>query len=127
MTGVRLVERQEAGRSWPVLVWDAGPGWRALSSALLGGGLHPCAWWLDAQVDKEYFHPDPVAHAGEIAAALGLAPDAGVAMLTAADVRRWTSGDDEGVAVAATVGLGLPVLAAVPAEVAAREGAEPVG
>lgn len=127
MTAVRLTARAEEGRGWPVLVWAPGPGWRAVSTALVGGGLGPCAWWLDAQVDKEYFHPDPVAHAREIAAGLGLAPDAGVAMLTAADVRRWTSADDEGVVAAATVGLGLPVLAAVPADVAARETAEPVG
>jgi adenosylcobinamide amidohydrolase len=124
---VRLVERTEDGRAWPVLVWAPGPGWRAVSSAIVGGGLGPRAWWLDAQVDKEYFHPDPVAHAREIAAGLGLAPDAGVAMLTAADVSRWTRADAEGVTVAATVGLGLPVLAAVPAEVAAREAAEPAG
>jgi adenosylcobinamide hydrolase len=126
-SGVRLVERQEAGRSWPVLLWDAGPGWRALSTALLGGGLRSCAWWLDAQVDKEYFHPDPVAHARGIAAGLGLDPDAGAAMLTAADVRRGRTATDEGVLVAATVGLGLPVWAAVPTEVAAGETAETIG
>jgi adenosylcobinamide amidohydrolase len=126
-TGVRLVERREAGRSWPVLVWDAGPGWRALSSAPLGGGLRPCAWWIDAQVEKEYFHPDPVAHAREIAAGVGLPPDAGTAMLTAADVGRWSSATDDGVLVAATVGLGLPVWAAVPPDAAAREAGERVG
>lgn len=71
----------------------------------------------------QYFHPDPVAHAGEIAAALGLDADTGAAMLTAADVRRWTSASDAGVEVAATVGLGLPVWAAVPEEVAAQEAA----
>jgi adenosylcobinamide amidohydrolase len=110
-----------------VLVWAPGPGWLAVSSAIVGGGLGPRAWWLDAQVDKEYFHPDPVAHARKIAAGLGLSPDAGVAMLTAADVSSWTAADDEGVTVAATVGLGLPVLAAVPPEVAAREADEPAG
>ena len=119
--------RSEAGREWPVLVREFGPGWRAVSTALLGGGLGPCAWWLDAQVDKKYFNPDPVAHARSIAAALGLAPDAGCAMLTAADVRRWAAATDEGVEVAATVGLGLPVHAAVPAEVAALEGGPRVG
>ena len=119
--------RTEAGREWPVLVREFGPGWRAVSTALLGGGLGTCAWWLDAQVDTEYFNPDPVAHARSIAAALGLAPDAGCAMLTAADVRRWAAATDEGVEVAATVGLGLPVHAAVPAEVAALEGARRVG
>ena len=122
-----LRTRAEAGREWPVLVREFGPGWRALSTALLGGGLGPCSWWLDAQVDKEYFHPDPVAHARSIAAGLGLAPDAGCAMLTAADVRRWSAAADEGVEVAVTVGLGLPVPAAVPAEVAALEVTPAVG
>ena len=123
----RLRSRSEDGRDWPVLVWQAGPGWRAVSSAVVGGGIGPCAWWLDAQVDKEYFHPDPQAHALDIAAGLGLLPGPGVAMLTAADVTRWTLADDETVLAAATVGLGLPVLAAVPSAVAAREAAEPVG
>ena len=99
----------------------ARPGRRARLAGGLDGARRrrprPCAWWLDAQVDKEYFNPDPVAHAREIAAGLGLPPDAGCAMLTAADVRRWAARDDEGVDVAATVGLGLPVLAAVPPEV----------
>jgi adenosylcobinamide amidohydrolase len=126
-TRVRITSRREDGREWPVLVWAPGPGWRAVSSALLGGGLRPCAWWIDAQVGMEYFHPDPIAHAQQIAAALGLPPDAGAAMLTAADVRRWTSASDAGVEVAATVGLGLPVWAAVPEEVAAREAWAPVG
>ena len=124
---VRLVARTEGSRTWPVLVWAPGPGWRTVSSGLVGGGLGSRGWWLDAQVDKEYFHPDPVAHAAEIAAGLGLPPDAGVAMLTAADVSRWTQVEDAGVTVAATVGLGLPVLAAVPPEVAASEADEPVG
>ena len=53
----------------------------------------------------EYFHPDPVAHAREIAAGLGLTPDGGVAMLTAAKrlgaqkaqlVQYATSGDVSG-------------------------------
>jgi|tagenome__1003787_1003787.scaffolds.fasta_scaffold20750927_2 adenosylcobinamide amidohydrolase len=124
---VRLLSRTENGRTWPVLVWAPGPGWRAVSSGIVGGGLGPRAWWLDAQVDKEYFHPDPVAHARDIAAGLGLPPYAGVAMLTAADVGRWTQAHDAGVTVAATVGLGLPVLAAVPPDVAAHEADEPAG
>ena len=125
--GVRLVTWTEGGRDRPALVRELGPGWRAVSSSLLGGGLRSIAWWLDAQVDKEYFHPDPLAHARRIAAGLGLAPDAGCAMLTAADVRRWSGADDEGVEVAATVGLGLPVYAAVPVDLAALEAAPPAG
>ncbi len=123
----QLRARAEGGRDWPVLVWAPGPGWRAVSSALVGGGIGPCSWWVDAQVDKEYFHPHPVAHAHEIAMGLGLGTGPGVAMLTAADVTRWTLAHDEGALAAATVGLGLPVLAAVPADVAAAETAATVG
>jgi adenosylcobinamide amidohydrolase len=127
LAGVRLLSRHEDDREWPVLVWAPGPGWHAASSALVGGGLRPCAWWIDAQVDQEYFHPDPVAHAREIAAGLGLDPDAGAAMLTAADVRGWTTASDAGVEAAATVGLGLPVWAAVPEEVASQEASASIG
>jgi adenosylcobinamide amidohydrolase len=126
-SAVRLLSRTEGGREWPVLVRDLGPGWRAVSSAPLGGGLRPCAWWLDAQVSKEYFHPDPVAHARQIASGVGFDPDAGCAMVTAADVTRWVGATDEGVEVAVTVGLGLPVHAAVPPEIAERESTVPVG
>jgi adenosylcobinamide amidohydrolase len=125
--GVQVLSRAEGGRDWPVLARRLGPGWRALSTGLVGGGLGPCAWWLDAQVDQEYFNPDPVGHARAIAAGLGLDPDAGCAMLTAADVRHWTAGADGGVEVAATVGLGLPVYAAVSPEEAEREGRAAVG
>lgn len=118
---VELRERPEpGGRSRPVLVWVPGPGWRSVSSAVVGGGLGPLGWWLNTSVDKEYFHPDPVAHLHEIAAGLGLT-GAGVGMLTAADVTRRTTAHDGGVHAVATVGLGLPVFAAVPAERALTE------
>jgi adenosylcobinamide amidohydrolase len=139
-------------RSWmdgegvtrPALVWSGlGRPWRSVSSGLVGGGLGQRSWWLNAQVDKEYFHPDPVVHCAEIAAQLGLCPalspdsgfpgpdggltgrDDGVAMLTAADVNRWTSGSDGGVEVVATVGLGLPVPAAASLEQQQREAYRP--
>jgi adenosylcobinamide hydrolase len=122
---IRLVERTEVERTeveriWPALVWAPGPGWRMLSTAVDGGGLGERCWWLNTQVDRVYHHPDPAAHVREIAAGLGLA-GAGVGMLTAADVRRWTRADDQGVVAAATVGLGLPVFAAAPAEDIAAE------
>jgi len=95
----------------PVLAWPAPSGWRAISSAVVGGGIGEFAWWLNAQVDLNYSHPDPAAHARELADGLGLDGD-GVAMLTAADVEVFRSAVDGGVQVVATVGLGLPVLAA---------------
>ena len=117
---VELRERPEPPTSRPVLVWVPGPGWRAVSSAVVGGGLGPPGWWLNTTVDKEYFHPDPVAHVHEIARGLGLCGH-GVGMLTAADVTRRTAATDGGVHAVATVGLGLPVLAAVTAERALAE------
>ncbi len=115
----RLVAPGRLIRSWadahgarrPVLAWSAPPGWRAVSSAVVGGGIGPCSWWLNAQVDLDYSHPDPAHHAVELASGLGLTGD-GVAMLTAADVETFRYAQDGGVEVVATVGLGLPVLAA---------------
>ncbi len=121
-----LRTRWEGGRSWPVLVAALPPGWRAVSSALVGGGIGPAGWWVDAMVAREYFHPDPVAHVREIAAGLGLAGP-GVGMLTAADVTRYRSAAEAGVVAVATVGLGLPVWAAAPDDVIAREADVRVG
>ena len=55
-----------------------------------------------------------------MAVSLGL-PGRGVGMLTAADVRAFSTAEDGGVSATATVGLGHPVLAAAP------DGAGPVG
>jgi len=104
----------------PVLIRSLPPGWRAISTAVRGGGIGPCGWWLNAQVSKTYDHPDPVAHTADLAASFGLAR-AGVAMLTAADVTRFATAEDDGVSVVATVGLGLPVPAAAHPDHAATE------
>jgi adenosylcobinamide hydrolase len=119
---VRLTDWVEPGGvRRPVLVCRFEPGWRAVSTAIVGGGIGPRDWWLNAQVSKEYFHPDPVAHAVQIAGSLGLRGDAGVAMLTAADVARFTTSEDGAVRVVATVGLGLPVMAAASPEPVDRQ------
>ncbi len=102
----------------PVLVRTFATGWRAVSTAILGGGLGPVAWWVNAQVSRTYAHPDPVAHGRQLAAGLGLSVDArGVVMLTAADASRYSTATEDGVEVVATVGLGLPVPAAAADEV----------
>jgi len=98
----------------PVLVWDAGDdsaGWRMIGSGVLGGGIGPARWWVNAMVDKQYHHPDPRAHVAGIAADLGLTGP-GVGMLTAAEVNAWQHASEDGVHVATTVGLGVPVNAA---------------
>lgn len=116
----------DAGTRRPVLVRELPAGWRAISSAGLGGGLGPCGWWLNAQVSKHYHHPDPVAHAGELAASFGLAGP-GVVMLTAADASRFTVADAEGTQAVATVGLGLPIPAAATPQAMALEDYSPPG
>ena len=72
MNRIRLVNRVEDGRLWPVLVWDAGPGWRMVATTVVGGGIGERAWWLNAMVNKIYHEPDPAAHIVRIATALGL-------------------------------------------------------
>lgn len=113
MTRVRVVERVEDGLRLPALLWVGGPGWRMISTAILGGGLGEREWVLNAQVPGGYARMDPVAHLREIAAPLGVSGP-GVGLLTAADVRGWTSAEDGGVWVVATVGVGAPAWAAVP-------------
>ncbi|GAA4946239.1 adenosylcobinamide amidohydrolase [Yinghuangia aomiensis] len=99
---------------WPALVWELGPGWRAVSSAILGGGIGERAWILNAQVRPGYSRMDPVAHLGEIAAPLALPPGGGVGMMTAALVEEFTVAHDGGAAAWVTTGIGVPTWAAAP-------------
>ncbi|HSA48958.1 MAG TPA: adenosylcobinamide amidohydrolase [Yinghuangia sp.] len=96
-------------------MWRAGPGWRMLSSAILGGGLGERAWVLNAQVPPGYARMDPVAHLEEIAAPRGLTGP-GVGLMTAADVAAYTTGTDHGVRAWVTTGIGIPSWAAAPDE-----------
>jgi len=104
-----LTHRIEDGMRMGMLLWRFGPGWRMISSAVLGGGIGRREWVLNAQVSKDYARMDPVDHLRE------LSPDGpGVGMLTAAVVDRHTVAEDAGCAAVATVGLGHPTWAAEP-------------
>ena len=94
-------------------MWRPGSPVLAAASTVVGGGLGPRHWALNATVDKDYDHPSPVGHLGQLAAAQGLGGD-GIGFLTAVDVRRacWAAAD--GAEALATVGLGWPTWAAVP-------------
>jgi adenosylcobinamide hydrolase len=118
--------RQEEGRALPVLVVRFDRPHRTVSSAPLGGGLGLARFVLNAQVHPDYARCDPDAHLREIAAQLGLAGP-GVGMLTAADVGAFRARTQAGVGVLATVGLGHPILAAVPPQPgdASDEAADP--
>ncbi|MFC6882098.1 adenosylcobinamide amidohydrolase [Actinomadura yumaensis] len=94
-------------------MWWAGPGIRTISSAMLGGGIGPASWVLNAQVPGAYSRMDPVEHLRELAAAYGL-EGPGVGMLTAAAVYRTVIRTDGAVTASATVGLRVPTWAAAP-------------
>lgn len=112
--------REEDGARLAATVWRAGDGWRAVSSAMAGGGIGPVRWVLNAQVAGGYTRMDPVAHLAELAAAHGLT-GRGVGMLTAASVDRTVQREDGGVHASATVGLRVPTWAAAPEGAADRE------
>ncbi|MFJ2091286.1 adenosylcobinamide amidohydrolase [Streptomyces sp. NPDC087901] len=110
-----LLARREDGQELHHLVWRLGPGWRVCSSAVLGGGIGPRDWILNAQVPGGYPRMDPDRHLAEIAAAERLSgPGAG--LMTAADVTAYTVAAEEDVTATATCGLGVRGWAAVPAE-----------
>jgi adenosylcobinamide hydrolase len=99
------------------LAWRPPEPVRVASTSALGGGVGVRHWFLNVHVDLDY-SGDPVADLREVARRLGLR-DEGVAMMTAKDVREVVLADDDGVDVAATVGLGWPTWAAAPDEPAA--------
>lgn len=106
----------------PALVWRCGRPWLAISSAAHGGGIGERSWVLNATVASDYHHPDPEAHAAEMAAELELG-GAGVGMLTAVDVRHEVTSVDSGVLATVTTGVGYPVWAAEEPAIARGEAA----
>jgi adenosylcobinamide amidohydrolase len=103
--------REEDGARLAMALWRPGPGWTMISSGVLGGGLGPREWVLNAQVPGLYRRMDPARHLEEMARALGL-DGPGVGLLTAAAVTGLVTAADEGVHAAATVGLRVPTWAA---------------
>ena len=111
MTAVEPVHRATQAAARGVLLWRWPQAVTALSSAAVGGGLGRPGWVLNVGVDSGYARIDLADHAGEVAAALGLAGH-GVVLFTAAAVDRFTRRAAEGVTVHATVGVSHPVWAA---------------
>ncbi|MFB9733556.1 adenosylcobinamide amidohydrolase [Streptomyces thermocoprophilus] len=115
---VRCLGRVEDGERLHSLLWRLGDGWRAVSSAVLGGGIGERAWVLNAQVAHGYRRVDPDRHMADLARRAGLCGP-GVGLMTAADVRARGAARDGGVEAVATAGLGVRGWAASPAEGAA--------
>jgi adenosylcobinamide hydrolase len=105
--------RREGRRELPLLVWRFGSPVRVIASAPHGGGLGVRRWVINAEVPASYGRRDPDRHLARLGVSLGLA-GRGVGMLTAAEVRAFTTGTDGGVEAVATVGLTHPILAAAP-------------
>jgi adenosylcobinamide amidohydrolase len=93
--------------------WRPGPGYRMISSGVLGGGIGPREWVLNAQVPGQYARTDPAGHLTELAARLGLTGP-GTGMLTAAQVTDLVTRSDDGAEAAVTAGLRVPTWAAAP-------------
>jgi adenosylcobinamide amidohydrolase len=85
-----------------------------ISSGVLGGGIGPREWVLNAQVPARYARTDPASHLTELAGRLGLTGP-GTGMLTAALVTGLVTRSDKGVTAAVTTGLRAPTWAAAPA------------
>jgi adenosylcobinamide amidohydrolase len=120
---MRLVThwRDEDGIPLPAACWRPGPGYRMISSGVLGGGIGPREWVLNAQVAAGYARTDPARHLTELAGRFGLTGP-GIGMLTAAQVTGLVTRSDEGAEAAVTAGLRVPTWAAAPAAPAAPAG-----
>nr|WP_211244546.1 adenosylcobinamide amidohydrolase [Actinospica robiniae] len=110
--------RLEDGACRHMLAWRAGPGWRMVSSSVLGGGLGEREWVLNAQVRAGYDRMDPEAHLRELASGLDLRGP-GVGLMTAASVDAFVHAADDEVEAVVTAGLGVPTWAAAPDHVPA--------
>ncbi|GGY70265.1 adenosylcobinamide amidohydrolase [Streptomyces omiyaensis] len=108
-----LLERDEDGQRLGALLWRPGSGWRAVSSAVLGGGIGERAWVMNVQVAHGYTRTDPEAHLAELARRAGLRGP-GVGLMTAAEVARRGTGSDGGVEAVATAGIEVRGWAAAP-------------
>ncbi|MFF5504901.1 adenosylcobinamide amidohydrolase [Streptomyces roseolus] len=108
-----LLERDEDGQRLGALLWRHGPGWRAVSSAVLGGGIGERAWVMNAQVAHGYTRTDPEAHLAALARRAGL-QGPGVGLMTAAEVARRGTASDGGVDAVATAGTEVRGWAAAP-------------
>jgi adenosylcobinamide hydrolase len=111
MDDPQLLSRHEDGAELAMALWRFGSPLLALSSAPYGGGWGERQWILAAQVTDGYRRADPAGHLAGLAGSLEL-DGPGIGMLTAVDVRMVSTGREDGVAAAVTVGLSHPSWAA---------------
>lgn len=107
--------RREGTSTLPVMVCRLPRPMQGAASTPHGGGIGLRRWVVNAQVPTSYGRRDPDHHLSKLSVSLGL-KGRGVGMLTAVDVRGAAATVDDEAQVVATVGLGLPTLAAAPPE-----------
>ncbi|MEU9106887.1 adenosylcobinamide amidohydrolase [Streptomyces xanthophaeus] len=115
LRATQLLTRIEDGERLHALLWSPGPGWRMVSSAVLGGGIGERAWVLNAQVSHGYRRTDPDRHLAALAGDAG-ARGPGVGLMTAADVSQHAHTHDSGVDGVVTAGIEVRGWAASPVE-----------
>jgi len=103
--------RIEDGERLRMLIWRFPEPMTVASTASVGGGVGTRRWLINAQVGTNYVRLDQARHAKELAKSARL-DGTGVAMFTAADVRRVRLVVAGGVQAEATVGLTHPTWAA---------------
>lgn len=86
--------------------WEADRAWRSLSSGVLGGGLGTSRWVLNATVPNDFDDDSPAEYLARLAETMGLAPDAGIGLLTAVDVHAAVTVARPGVTMCVTTGVG---------------------
>ncbi|MCY0947058.1 adenosylcobinamide amidohydrolase [Streptomyces antarcticus] len=104
LLATQLLTRTEDGERLHALLWSPDPGWRMISSAVLGGGIGERAWILNAQVSHGYRCTDPDRHLAALASDAG-AHGPGVGLMTAADVSQHAHAHDGGVDAVVTAGI----------------------
>lgn len=90
----------------PVLRWEADRAWRCVSSGVLGGGIGTSRWVLNATVPRDFDDDLPGEYLARLATTVGLAPEAGIGLLTAVDVRAAVTVTRPGVTMSVTTGVG---------------------
>ncbi len=96
-----------------LLVWRWPTPMTLLTSSSVHGGMRECTSLINFGVDLMYGRTDLAAHANEIGAELGLT-ERSPALLTAANVHEYGTGEFGGVLANATVGVTKPTWAADP-------------
>lgn len=108
---VGVVQAGSGDDAMPAVVWRFPSPLAVLSSAPVGADHAVVAWVLNTRVPADYHRHDLDVHAAELAEHFDL-DGPGIAMFTAADVRKLATRTVDEVTVDVTLGIGKPTWAA---------------